>query len=179
MSTFLSSSFFSSLVLPLLLTNDLLFQVQVYFLRFLFLCVKYWYLEILSTWEPSVHTSLGIRLVSCSVLIRDASFCSRWEQIQWPPQLYNAQGVRNLERPSSIWYDVFMKSLPLGLRGLWEIGSRKNVRTSGNGRHQGNKAFRHIRTDPYMNSQRLCIAHTGPAQVQARWSLLTEEGNWT
>lgn len=70
------------------------------------------------------------RPVPCSAIIREASCCSRWEQIQRPTA---GQVCREWET-----WDVSIQAPPLGHRELCERGDRKSLRARGDGgHHQG------------------------------------------
>jgi hypothetical protein len=67
----------------------------------------------------------------CSAIIREASSCSRWEQIETNSQ--TVFRVRDLGTLSP--NDVAIKSLPSGLRELCRRKGRKSVRARGDGRN--------------------------------------------
>lgn len=100
------------------------------------------------------------RSVSLLAIVREASFCSRWESIQRPTTGQCAESER-------FWStQLWMGCLPSGLQELWETGGRENERPKGDGQFQGHSVFRHRRIHTRVNSQRLwqhklCIGEIG------------------
>jgi hypothetical protein len=62
--------------------------------------------------------------------------------------------------------DVFIKSLPSGLRKICQSGGRK--RALGDRGHQEFKASQNNQVDAHMKSK-IVVAFTGPIQVCIRW----------
>lgn len=86
---------------------------------------------------PYSYAAYTHRSVSCSAIIREASFCSRWEQIL--PDIM--QRLRDLGTPRPKW-DVSIKSLPSALREPHGWGGRKSVRTRGDRGQRENKVVK-------------------------------------
>ena len=106
------------------------------------------------------------RSVPCSAIIREASSCSSWEQIQRATARQCAES-EELRIPTPKW-DVSVRSLPSGIRDIWGTGGGKSLGAHGNEGHQENKAL-YIKRFMYLWTHRNRAACRGPAQVCTGW----------
>lgn len=81
----------------------------------------------------------------------------------------NEQKMRNLGAVSLKW-DVFVKSLPLGLNETYRRMGRKIVRDRGDGGQQRNSPSKHSMTEARKNEYtEILAAGTMSAQVSSGW----------